>query len=415
MNQQMKLKIKRIFTENIGLKIIAFVGSVFLWLLVVNVDDPTQTKNFTVAVSVTNEDVLESQGKYYTIPRGNNTVTFKVTAKRSVMEKIADGDFVAVADMNYLEEDSRIPVSISYRGNSNNVTISAKKLYLYIEVGTNSSKSFDIQIETTGEMPEGYAISEKSVNSETVAVNGPSEVIKQINRVVAYVDTTGMTSDFEKNCSLHFLDVNGKEIDYSGLSLDKTTVKCSIKILASKKVPLTFKTSGNLPQGLAFESVTFDPASVTIMGDSSAVNGVSSIEISGSILELSKITETTTQTVDVTGYLPSNVKIATGTTSQVQMTIKVSGNMSTTINVPASNITINNIPAGYTADIVDNTISVALTGDPDTIKTLVSSGVTGTIDAGGLQEGTSSVYVNWNLGDSVVAEKVKVDIVIKPA
>ena len=212
MNQQMKLKIKRIFTENIGLKIIAFVGSIFLWLLVVNVDDPTQTKNFTVAVSVTNEDVLESQGKYYTIPRGNNTVTFKVTAKRSVMEKIADGDFVAVADMNYLEEDSRIPVSISYRGNSNNVTISAKKLYLYIEVGTNSSKSFDIQVVTTGEMPEGYVISGKSIDSETVALNGPSEVIKRINQVVAYVDITGATGDFEKNCSLHFLDANGKEM-----------------------------------------------------------------------------------------------------------------------------------------------------------------------------------------------------------
>ena len=56
-----------------------------------------------------------------------------------------------------------------------------------------------------------------------------------------------------------------------------------------------------------------------------------------------------------------------------------------------------------------------LTGNPDTIKTLVSSGVTGTIDAGGLQAGNNSVYVNWNLGDSVTAEKVQVDIVIKPA
>ena len=46
----MWMKIKKALTANIGFKILALVFSIALWMIVVNVDDPEQTKTFTATV-----------------------------------------------------------------------------------------------------------------------------------------------------------------------------------------------------------------------------------------------------------------------------------------------------------------------------------------------------------------------------
>jgi hypothetical protein len=50
----MKQKILKALTKDVGLKILAVVFSFLLWLVVVNIDDPKQTRTFTAVVSVTN-------------------------------------------------------------------------------------------------------------------------------------------------------------------------------------------------------------------------------------------------------------------------------------------------------------------------------------------------------------------------
>ncbi|MBQ2467116.1 MAG: hypothetical protein II506_05035, partial [Lachnospiraceae bacterium] len=115
-------RIKDIFTNNLGLKLLALVFSIALWIIVVNVDDPSQSKNFTATVQVINAEVLANQGKYYSID-GENTVTFRVTAKRSVIERLSSSDFTATADMNQLENDSQIPIEITATRYSGSVSI----------------------------------------------------------------------------------------------------------------------------------------------------------------------------------------------------------------------------------------------------------------------------------------------------
>lgn len=93
-------KVKEAFTTNINLKLIAVASAIFLWIVVVNIEDPTRSKFFTAKVQVTNEDVLTNAGKYYELPDDEVSVTFRVTAKRSVIEKLSNADFTATADLN---------------------------------------------------------------------------------------------------------------------------------------------------------------------------------------------------------------------------------------------------------------------------------------------------------------------------
>ena len=81
-------KLGRSITNNFGLKILATIFAIVLWLVVVNVDDPKITKSFTTTISIENANALRDMGKYYEIVDDRNTVTFSVSAKRSLIEDL---------------------------------------------------------------------------------------------------------------------------------------------------------------------------------------------------------------------------------------------------------------------------------------------------------------------------------------
>ena len=85
-------------TNNLGLKVLAALFAFILWVVVINVDEPVRTVPYTVSVKTENEDYITSNGKYFELLDGNNTVTFNVSAKRTYQEKLSNADFSAVAD-----------------------------------------------------------------------------------------------------------------------------------------------------------------------------------------------------------------------------------------------------------------------------------------------------------------------------
>ena len=97
-------KLTKLVTNNFGLKVAALFFSVVLWLVVVNIDDPTQAKNFTTSITITNSDYMTQQGKYFEAKDSNLQVTFKVSTVRSVMKNLSNTDFRAVADMENVDK-----------------------------------------------------------------------------------------------------------------------------------------------------------------------------------------------------------------------------------------------------------------------------------------------------------------------
>ena len=85
-------------TGNLGLKVLAFFIAVFMWLIVVNIDDPVIEKTYAgVPVSVINEEIVTTTNRTYQIVDDTQEVSVTVSARRSVMEKIKTEDITAVA------------------------------------------------------------------------------------------------------------------------------------------------------------------------------------------------------------------------------------------------------------------------------------------------------------------------------
>ena len=409
-------KIKMALTNNVGLKLLAVLFSMALWLVVVNVDDPTQTKTFTATVQVLNEQVLSDTGKYYNIVDDNNTVSFRVTAKRSVIERLSNSDFVATADMNYLEENSRIPIDISVERYANQVSISSKQQYLEVTVGNEMSSKFVIDGETTGSPAEGCAVGEVTVSPNVVTVTGPAKTVSSINKVVAVADVTDMGSDITENVVPVLYDADGHQVDATKLSLSVTTVDVAVSIVNTKTVDINVQTSGTLADGLELESVTAEPTKLQIKGDGDSINDISSITIPSSVVNLSEITEDFSTTVDITTYLPKGVSLMDSTQAQVTVKVKLASQTTKVYDVPTANLTVNNLDSNCTATFPDTTVAISVTGLQKDLTGLDAATIAGSVDASGLTAGTHTVTVVINLDDlyEVATATVKIKIVDKP-
>lgn len=407
----MWMKIKKALTANIGFKILALVFSIALWMIVVNVDDPEQTKTFTATVQVINENVLTDQGKYYTLTDGN-TVSFRVTAQRSVLERLSSSDFTATADMNYLEDDERIPVDITVNRYASSVRISAQRLYLKVEVGDEMDARFSIRGETTGDPADGFAVDEVSVVPNVISVRGPAEYVSKIESVRAYCDVTGRNMDTSETVVPVFYDADGKEVDTTRLQVSVDTVDVYVEIVSVKEVPIVVETSGSLADGLELTGITTDPATVMIKGESSELNRVTNITIPASVISLSDITQDLTTTVDITSYLPDGVTLLDSQDAQVSVKVGVAGETTQEFDVPVDNISVRNLERGYTTSFSASTVKVSITALQSELLRLSANSITGYVDVSGLVPGTYNLPITMNLDEDYQVGQATIQITI---
>ena len=409
----MKQKIINALTKDVGLKILAVVFSFLLWLVVVNIDDPTQTRTFTAVVTVTNEDVLKSAGKLYEIKDGVNTVSFRVTAKRSIIEKLSSSDFSATADMNSLENEERIPVTIAAKSYANYITISSKQNYLYVVLEDEQTERFVIDAQTTGTIETGLTVDSVTSSPTVITVTGPEDVVSTIDKVVASANITGVTSNFTESVIPKFYDSEGNEVDSKELSLSVSTVSVSVTFSNIKTVDLVVKTSGTLDSNLSLDSIKTDPSSVGIKGEPTALNDVTSITIPDTVINLSDLTGSFTTTVDISSYLPEGISLADGSSSKVTIYVLMSGDTASTAEVSADNISLTNIPEGLAVSLDVTSVTVNVFGASDALAALDTSAIQGTIDCTNLAVGESqTVVVQFENLEGVTIQNTSVTVTV---
>jgi|UPI0004869FBE YbbR domain-containing protein len=406
-------RLKRAFTQNIGLKVMAAFFAVALWLIVMNVDDPTTTRTFTATVTILNDNVLTDQGKYYTVANDDYTVSFRVTAKRSIIEDLSNKDFTATADMNYLTEDNTIPIDIVATSHASAITMSAKTYYISIEIGDTMTERFVINGKTTGDPAEGYAVNSVDVTPNVVTVTGPEETVSKIEKVEAVCDVSGLSDDITDTVVLKFLDTKGNKVDTSNLTLNASTVTVTVKMDSTKTVPINVETAGTLPNGLELDKITTSPSEIAIKGDASILNDITEITIPSSVINLSTVTADMSTTVDITSYLPDGVTIQNSDdNTQVTISVTLEKEVSQSVSISTSNLTIRNLSKGLSGTFDESSISVTMNGNETALSSLDSATITGSVDASGLTAGTYNLEVTLSTPDGVTATTVTAKVTI---
>lgn len=399
-------------TNNLGLKVLAVLFAIALWIVVVNIDDPVKPAQYTISVTQDNMDYLTSNGKYSETLGGKNTVTFTASAKRSILEKLSNTDFTAVADMEkieYVEGDGvcRVPITITCsKYNSNTVTISSKQQYLDVTVEDLGNVQKKITASTEGTVMDGCALGDVSiVTSNLLKISGPSSVTSQISTVVATINVDGMSSDVTDTVVPVLYDADGNEIDASKLKMNINTVTITAQILNTKDVDLSFQTKGTVASGYTLKEITYSPKKVRIKGETDVLNKVAKITIPDDVLDMSGAAEDVETTVDITSYLPDGTSLVLAADAKVEVKVKVEPITTKTFEVDASAFTLENIPDATKAKITEDTIQVEVTGAESDIKKLSADDITGTVNLQGYGNGEHNIAADIDVDNELYQVK----------
>lgn len=415
------------------LKILSLLIAILIWVVVKNVQDSMLVKVITsIPVTIVNESYLASKLEVPLLIEGQDTVNVKVKGRESVVKELAREDFTAVADMTQIismETTPRmVPVKVSCEGLlDSDISVTPGNIQVDIEKQTSVEKI--IAVNTGDTVPDkNYEVGVLKANPEKVTISGPESIVNKIDRVVAMVDVSDRKETrTELDSELKIYDKNQDELSEKQLSyLDLKEIRNNkIKVTAEfwkaqNKISLKAESSGSPKHGYQVSEIKLVPDTISIAGTDEALQKLAeagnTLEIPGSMIDVSGKSSDFEVNIDLTELLPENTKLARDLNSSVIATVKILPYNSQDFELPATQIQTENIPEDMDLVFGQEKITVRLKGKDEDLKNLKPETVQMKIDLKGYKEGEYTVPVTVTLpgGYELVDEiAVKVKLVAK--
>lgn len=405
-------RLTKLVTNNFGLKVLAAVFAVILWLVIVNVEDPDKSTVFSVSVRIENADYLTEMGKTYEVLENSDVISITVTGKRSIIEDLSASDFSVVANMENIDETmSMIPITISAPGYGNQLEISKRSSYVLVNVENLVTKEYDIEVVTEGSLASDCFIESTEVTPQKVTVTGAESYINEIDHAEVTMDISGAWADVSASGHIALLAEDGRELSQAPLTLSSTDASMVAHILMRKTLPVEFEISGELPENYRLESVESSVDSLTVEGASDALGTVDNLKISASQLNVSGVTAPFTAIIHLEDYLPDGVSLAAGMPEDAEVSVEILSQTTESFLMPVDNVTVSGLRDGLNLAYNDDTVTVNITGFEDVLSEVNEQQLTGTLDASNLSEGTYTVAVKI-VGDYADVSEASVSITI---
>lgn len=408
----------RKFMNNIGLKLLAILFAVGLWVAVVNIDNPSVRKTMTISVTMKNQDYITSMGKYLDTLGDNNTITFSYTTTRSIWQNISASDFSATADLKKIEAKEsgnyRVPVTVTPTRNASQITIETKQIYLDVSLEDLAKQQFQIKANTLGTVADGCALGTIKIDgANVIQVSGPVSVVSRIESVLATVNVEQMATDVTDYAVLVFYDENGEVIDTTKLEKSVENVKVTAQILNTKDVPLVLSTIGKPADGYQLAKVSSDPVTVRVKGMASTLNTLDKILIPAEVLDVTGAAANIEKTIDISTYLPNGVSLVISSDAKVNVTAEMEKIESKEFVIPVENLTAAGLRSGYLLSYTERYLTIYVRAGKTALGHLNVEDIKGTIHAETLEEGVQLVPVVFELEETVyTVEEVFAEVAV---
>lgn len=379
---------KKRLLNNIGMKLIALLAAIVIWLIIVNINDVVTTKTITLNVIEVNAEDLGSVGKTYEVVSGN-VATARIRGRASVLKDLDASDFTATADLSNLSITGAVWVDIQAKDYVRNVEIEADNNVYKVVTENLITKQFSVSVRTRGNVASGYYLGEVKATPNMISITGSETKINSIGEIVVELDVSGYASNVtEENLTPLIYSTSGELMDADRLTMDTTSVDVNITMLRTKTIPVTMTYTGQVEEGYTVVSRDAAVSDITIAGAKADLDEISSLEMECDITGLTEQLETT---ILYKNFLPDNISLTEGDreTSGVAVNIVVEPILERTIEVPFDQITLEGAEEQLDYHLSDgNQVSVVITGAQSQVSELVSSDLNLSIDVTGMSEGT---------------------------
>lgn len=402
--KKMLTKLKMSLTNNIGLKFLAVLIALVLWLAIVNVNDPEKTITVSnIPISVTNESAITSRDMVYNV-KSEQYLNITVSGKRSIVSNLSAEDFRATASLKELSKVNSIPVDVTTKNASlgRKITIVKQSAQtILVDVENVEEKDFtDLVVEYTGKVADGYVAGLSSMSTDEVTVKAPTSIIDKIKKVAVRCSLDGTNTNISKKCPVILYDKNDKEIKSDEIELSDKKIRVNVNVLRAKQVPISTINKDKLGKpadGYVVDDVILSSDSITVYGSEESLDSIESLDIQDDI-DVSDAKGDVTQNIDVTGKLPKGLSVSGESTITVKVVIKKL--ITRTFEYDASEVSLNDLSSNLDVQLVTKKVKVTLQGEEEVISQLTKDDMVISADLGKVKEGTTTVHVDVAVPDN---------------
>ena len=402
--KKMLTKLKMSLTNNIGLKFLAVLIALVLWLAIVNVNDPEKTITVSnIPISVTNENAITSRDMVYNV-KSEQYLNITVSGKRSIVSNLSAEDFRATASLKELSKVNSIPVDVTTKNASlgRKITIVKQSAQtILVDVENVEEKDFtDLVVEYTGKVADGYVAGLSSMSTDEVTVKAPTSIIDKIKKVAVRCSLDGTNTNISKKCPVILYDKNDKEIKSDEIELSDKKIRVNVNVLRAKQVPISTINKDELGKpadGYVVDDVILSSDSITVYGSEESLDSIESLDIQDDI-DVSDAKGDVTQNIDVTGKLPKGLSVSGESTITVKVLIKKL--ITSTFEYDASEVSLNDLSSDLDVQLVTKKVKVTLQGEEEVISQLTKDDMAISADLGKVKEGTTTVHVDVAVPDN---------------
>lgn len=403
--------------HNSGLKLASLVLAFVLWFLVVQINDPLDSVDFTnVEIKLINTELLDREGKVYEVTDDTNIARVTVYAPKSVIGQIRKTDIIAEADVSKLTDINTIAVNY-YVDNVAVDAIEGNREVVSLNVEEKDSKWIRLVSNVVGQVPEGYMVAGVSLDQTNIEITGPRSVVSQVSYAAVEVSVNGATSNLSANIDIQLYDSEDELVESDNVKKNVNSAHMTVEVLAKKDVPIVVEYQGIPGEGYMATGVAeSDVRTVTLAGRPAVLDNIDVITIPAEVMDITGMTENLVEIVNLADYLPESIRWANKSfNGRVTATVHVEPIVTAEIEVPAGNINAANVPEGFVAEFSEDVESYMLTisGLAADMELVIPENILGLIDVQGyfeeqeietIRPGNYEIPILFNLSEKITAE-----------
>lgn len=382
--------IKSFFTKNIAIKVMACIFAMLLWGYVLTDQKPLRTKVVAdVSTSFDGEADLINQGLCVRGDRAQilTDVSVAVRAQITNYESLTPRTVNATISLRNISEprEYELPITAtvsSALGTVQQVTPSA----VTVEIDSLVTQTVPVTTSFSGELPEGcWADMDALTTTTRLDITGPRTDISKVARAECVVDLTDRTTTIYSTFDVILYDHEGGIVpsDIVVGTIPTSTVR--LPIYPMRNVPVDVEGSlvgaDNLAANHELGSAVATPSTVRIVGDSSLLSAIDSVELEPiAINGLSA-----SQTVESEVVIPEGVRLLDTDPVSVLVEVRERTDSQLFEGIP---ITVLGLAGNATATLDINTADLTIAGRTSIVSMIKRGDIQVSVDVTGLEPGT---------------------------
>lgn len=418
----------RKFTDNIPLKIMSVMVGIMVWLIVVNVDNPIDTRTITIPgenVEVINKAYVDSDNKMVMQDDDPASVRVTIRAERKILSGISAADISVVADLQQAGNLDTTPVMVPITATCSGISqdkIKVTPQYMGVSLQEKASQEFLVSVNYGDSKPgKGYEVGTQTASPEKVKITGPKSLINKIDKVSATVEVNGKNEDETTEASLKIIDKN-QDVLTEGrmayLTMDTSKVLVTTKFWKIRtEVKISANYNGEPADGYQVDSITTIPDTISLAGTDEALEALrledntvwidqDSIDISGEKGDIEK-------KVSLKDILPTDTKLTSGASEDVWVRVVILPEGSHAYTLPANEIEVKNRPEDLQFAFDTDKIEIRVKAVKGSLDDFDVENIQASIDLKDKKEGSYEVPVTVKLPSGYeLLEDVVTDVTI---